>query len=181
MSKNKKFRLIMLIALNLALLILISDFSKVESYAINLGENGSRIAELQKSLKEKGYYSGEINGLYDFSTRKAVMNYETANGIDKKDDHQTFSMLGLYNTESGCYGSDTELLAKHLKHNGIIEYHYMVEECERILINSENISLCRYIIDTTDDINRYLNEKPNSEQYSAAVSALKRRQNNPTP
>lgn len=171
---KKSFKLMMLIAANLALLILISDLCTMNSYAVNLGENGARIAELQKCLKEKGYYNGEINGLYDFATRTAVKNFKTKNRISKNEDHKTFSLLGLYSSNNKCYSSDIELLAKHLKHNGIIEYHFMVEECESILKNSQNSPLCRYIIDMTDDINRYLNEKPNSEQYAAAISALKR-------
>ncbi len=174
MSKDKKFKLMMLIAINLALLILISDFSAVKANAINLGENGARIAELQKCLKEKGYYKGDINGLYDFATRTAFKDFKAENRISENEDHKTFSLLGLYSSNNKCYSSDIELLAKHLKHNGIIEYHFMVEECENILKNSKNSPLCRYIIDMTDDINRYLNEKPNSEQYAAAINALKR-------
>lgn len=178
---KKSFKLMMLIAVNLALLILLSDFCTLNSYAVNLGENGERIAVLQKCLKGKGYYGGEINGLYDFTTKKAVRTFKKENKIRDNDDYKTFSALGLYLNDCSCYGADVELLAKHLKSNGIIEYHDMVAECEDILQKSENGSLYAHIIDMADDINHFVDEKPNSEQYAASYDALKRYEINPTP
>ena len=181
MQNKKSFKLMMLIAVNLALLILLSDFCMLNSYAVNLGENGERIAVLQKNLKEKGYYCGEINGLYDFTTKKAVKKFKKENNISENEDYKVFSMLGLYKKMHRCYCTDIEILAKHLKSNGIIEYHDMVAECENILQKSENTSLCAYIIDMTDDINRFVDEKPNSEQYAAAFESVKRHEMNPAP
>ncbi len=171
---KKSFKLLMLIAVNLALLILISDFCEISSFAINLGENGERIAALQKSLKEKGFYCGEINGLYDFSTRKAVNGFKSQNKITSETDYELISSLGLYSEGYECCCAEAELLAKHLKYNGFIIYNFMVEECEDLIAKSENGSLYRNIIDMTDDINRFLNEKPTSEQYKAAYETLKR-------
>lgn len=178
---KKSFKLMMLIAVNLALLILLSDFCALNSYAVNLGENGERIAELQKCLKEKGYYGGEINGLYDFATKKSVKIFKNENKIGENEDYKTFSLLGLYQTNCRCYGADVELLAKHLKSNGIIEYHDMVRECDDILQKVRNKSLFKYIFDLTDDINRFMDEKPNSEQYAAAFESVKRHEINPAP
>ena len=178
---KKSFKLMMLIAVNLALLILISDFCALNSYAVNLGENGERIAALQHCLKDKGFYNGEINGLYDFTTRKAVKNFKKENDIGENTDYETFSAIGLYLANCRCYGSDVELLAKHLKSSGIIEYHDMVTECENILQKYENGLLYAYIIDTTDDIYNFISEKPNSEQYAAAFESVKRYEINPAP
>lgn len=177
---KKSFKIMMLIAVNLALLILLSDFCALNSYAVNLGENGERIAVLQRSLKKEGYYGGKINGLYDFTTKKAVRTFKKKNKINDDDDYRTFSALGLYLNDC-CYGADVELLAKHLKSNGIIEYHDMVTECESVLRKSGKSSLYAYIIGTADDISRLIDEKPNSEQYTAAYDALKRYEINPTP
>lgn len=167
---KKSFKIMMLIAVNFAILILLSDFCGISAYAVNLGENGERIAILQKHLKKEGYYGGEINGLYDFTTRKAVRKFRSENGIGKDEDYRAFSSLGLYKCR--CYGADIELLAKHIKSKGIINYHEMVEECEDILQKSKGSSLYAYIIDMTDDINRFMDEKPDSGQYAAAYETI---------
>ena len=178
---KKSFKLMMLIAVNLALLILLTDFSEVRSYALNLGENGERIASLQKALKEKGYYGGEINGLYDFTTRKAVKSFKNINNIEENEDYKTFSALDLYAANFRCFRADVEFLAKHLKSKGLIEYHEMVTECEDIMQKSKNSSVYRFVLDLTDDIYKLMTEKPNSEQYAAAFEAVKRKEINPTP
>ncbi len=177
---RKSFKLMMLIAVNLALLILISDFCTLNSYAVNLGENGERIAKLQKCLKEKGYYGGEINGLYDFTTRKAVKDFKNQNNIGEDENYKTFSSLGLYQTNCRCYSADIEILAKYLKSEGIINYHDMISECEDIIQKSKNSSLCGYISESTDNLFGLIDEKPNSEQYAAAYESVKRHEINPT-
>ncbi len=174
MKKTKSFKIMMLIAVNFALLILISDFCEITSFAINLGENGERIAALQKSLKEKGFYSGEINGLYDFSTKRAVKYFKSQNKISHESDYELVSSLDLYSEGYECCHADVELLAKHLKYTGVIGYQFMVEECEKIIAKSENDLLYRNILDLTDNINRFFSEKPTSEHYKAAYDVLKR-------
>ncbi len=178
MTNNKKsFKIMMLIAVNLAMLILIADFCTLHGYAINLGTSGERIASLQKSLKEAGYYDGEINGIYDFTTRKAVNRFRKENKINQENatDYEIFLSLGI-DTKSynGCFSSDVELLAKHLKSNGVIEYYDMVNTCEQIIINSNQNPLCSYIISKTDDIDELIDAEPNSRQYTAAFQAVKR-------
>ncbi len=174
MQNKKHFKVMMLIAVNLALLILISDFCTLRSYAANLGENGERIAALQRCLKDNGYYSGEINGLLDFTTKKALRNFKRKNNIGDSDDYKVFSALGLFRQDHGCYRADVEILAKHLRVNGIIEYHFMVSECEIILKNANGNSVYGYIIGITDDINRLIDANADSEQYNAALQAVNR-------
>ncbi len=177
MKNNKKsFKLLMLVAVNLAMLILIADFCTLRSYAINLGASGERIASLQKSLKEAGYYSGEINGIYDFTTRKAVRDFRKENNInaDNPSDFEVFSSLGIdAKSYNGCFSSDIELLAKYLKSNGIIEYHDMVNTCESLIKKTRNGSLCGYIIGETDNIDNLIDAEPNSQQYTAALQAIR--------
>ncbi len=40
--------------------------------AFGFGCSGERVAAIQKRLKQTGEYRGEINGVYDFETRRAV-------------------------------------------------------------------------------------------------------------
>ncbi len=174
MQKKKSFKLLMLITVNLAILILLSDFSALSSYAFNLGASGERIAAIQKCLKEAGYYGGEINGIFDFTTRRAVKKYSADNNIDSEKDFEVISALGIESKIYKCYSSEVELLAKHLKANGIIEYHEMVEYCEDILEKAKSSSLCRYIIENSDRVDILINAAPNSEQYNAAYEVIKR-------
>ncbi|MBR3818895.1 MAG: peptidoglycan-binding protein [Clostridia bacterium] len=177
MQKKKSFKILMLVATNLALLILITDLCTLRSYAMNLGESGERIAAIQRSLSEKGYYFGEINGLYDFSTRKAVKKFDVENKLKNETDYEIISALELHSEGYECCCAEAELLAKHLKSNGIIEYHDMIDACEDAITNSENHSLFGYIIGMTENVDSLINAEPNSEQYSAAFQTLKRLKN----
>lgn len=174
MQRRKSFKIMMLTAVNIAMLILLADFCGVKSYAINLGENGEKISVLQKCLADKGYYSGEINGLLDFGTRKAVKNFKKQHSINDDDDYRLFSALGIYKCGYECFGADVEILARHLKINGIIGYHNMVEVCEKIIERAESTSLFSEIISASENTDKIINAKPDSEQYSAAFHVLNR-------
>ncbi len=178
MQKKKSFKIMMLIAVNLAILVLLSYYCAIHSYAINLGENGERIAAIQRRLSDTGFYGGEINGLYDFSTRKAVDKFRNKHKIKSKSDYEIISALGLYSSGYECCCAEVELLAKHLKSRGIIEYQDMIEACEETIENSEGSSLFAYIVGTTESTDKIINAKPNSEHYSAALHSLTRYKNN---
>ncbi len=177
MQKTKSFKILLLIVINIAILILLADFCTLRSYAINLGENGEKISVIQKCLAEKGFYSGEINGLFDFRTRKAVKNFRKQNNIAEDDDYRLFSALGIYSGGYECFGADVEILAKHLKINGIIGYHNMIDVCEEMIKKAENTSLFSEIVSSAESADKIINAKPDSEQYSAAFHALNRHKN----
>lgn len=46
-----------------------------------LGDSGEDVRELQKRLKEEGYYAGPVNGSFGSLTKAAVSKYQTANGL----------------------------------------------------------------------------------------------------
>ena len=82
-----------------------------------LGSKGDEVRRIQKKLKELGYYSGSIDGIYGSATKKAVIAFQkncgiTADGIAGA---KTLKFLGLESSSSssGKYSqSDIELLAK---------------------------------------------------------------------
>ena len=45
------------------------------------GDNGSRVEELQNFLAEKGYFVGEVDGVYNSATSAAVKNFQADNGL----------------------------------------------------------------------------------------------------
>lgn len=127
MSFNKKVKSFLSVLL---ILTLISSFSYlvVRNYSGNdsaisalskLGSRGEEVRKIQKKLKELGYYSGSVDGIYGSGTQKAVKSFQkncgiTADGIAGP---KTLKFLGLSSTSSsassGAYTqSDITLLAK---------------------------------------------------------------------
>ena len=82
-----------------------------------LGSKGDEVRRIQKKLKELGFYSGAVDGIYGTATKKAVTAFQkncgiTADGIAGP---KTLKFLGLEasSASSGKYSqSDIELLAK---------------------------------------------------------------------
>jgi L,D-transpeptidase YcbB len=46
------------------------------------GESGGHIRDLQKRLRQEGFYSGPENGIYDSGTQQAVKQFQTAHNLD---------------------------------------------------------------------------------------------------
>ncbi|MBE6775508.1 MAG: spore cortex-lytic enzyme [Ruminococcaceae bacterium] len=82
-----------------------------------IGSRGNEVRQIQKKLKELGYYKGSIDGIYGTGTQKAVKSFQkncgiTADGIAGP---KTLKYLGLSASSgsSGAFsGSDINLLAK---------------------------------------------------------------------
>lgn len=127
MSFNKKVKSFISILLILTLIFSASYLVR-ENYSENhgaistlskLGSRGEEVRKIQKKLKELGYYSGSVDGIYGSGTQKAVKDFQkncgiTADGIAGA---KTLKFLGLSSTSSnsstGSYSqSDVTLLAK---------------------------------------------------------------------
>lgn len=85
-----------------------------------LGSRGEEVRKIQKKLKELGYYSGSVDGVYGKNTQKAVKAFQkncgiTADGIAGK---KTLTYLGLGSSSSSSSSSgkysqgDVYLLSK---------------------------------------------------------------------
>lgn len=61
------------------------------------GDQGPFVASIQQALADRGYYQGEIDGVYGPLTYEAVAAYQTANGltVDGIAGGQTLDSLGL--------------------------------------------------------------------------------------
>ena len=104
---NKTFRILIIAFVFIFLLcISVGALSK-------MGSSGSEVSDIQTVLKQLGYYTGAIDGIYGTGTRNAVIAFQKANGLtaDGIVGKNTLSALGL--TSSGGYNSaDYELLAR---------------------------------------------------------------------
>ncbi|MBQ3136366.1 MAG: spore cortex-lytic enzyme [Clostridia bacterium] len=83
-----------------------------------IGSRGNEVRQIQKKLKELGYYKGSVDGIYGTGTQKAVRSFQkncgiTADGIAGP---KTLKYMGLSSSGSGSTGkyssSDINLLAK---------------------------------------------------------------------
>lgn len=84
----------------------------------SLGSRGEEVRKVQKKLKELGYYSGSVDGIYGTGTKNAVKAFQKNCGIaaDGIAGPKTLKYLGLSSsstTSSGKYSeSDIKLLSK---------------------------------------------------------------------
>ncbi len=100
--------------------------SYVQTAVLRQGASGGEVKELQRRLKQWGYYSGAVDGIYGKATTEAVRYFQKKNGLtaDGVAGKATFEALGmnasakaLENSGSSASSSkytssDTYLLAK---------------------------------------------------------------------
>ena len=82
-----------------------------------IGSRGNEVRQIQKKLRELGYYKGGVDGIYGTNTQKAVKSFQKSCGItaDGVAGPKTLKYLGLSSSADsvGAYsGSDINLLAK---------------------------------------------------------------------
>ena len=78
-----------------------------------MGSTGQEVSDIQSVLKQKGYYTGAIDGIYGTATRNAVIAFQKDNGLsaDGVVGSKTLTALGV--GSSNVYNSaDYELLAR---------------------------------------------------------------------
>lgn len=127
MQVNKKVKVFLCVLLviatissgTFAVIKTVSDNDYAISALSKLGSRGEEVRKIQKKLKELGYYTGAVDGIYGSATQKAVKSFQkncgiTADGIAGP---KTLKFLGLgsssSSSSSGQYSNnDVELLAK---------------------------------------------------------------------
>ena len=153
MSRNKKaWQLTALIALNLLMLILISCVCTLRADAVYLGSSGEKVAAIQRKLKKSGLYDGEINGNYDFATRKAIKIFQEQNKAEQSGeaDYETILLLGLDSRSGKCFSFETELLARYLRQSDASNYPEMLQKGEEILEKAGAMPLGQYLFSFSD-------------------------------
>ncbi len=94
-----------------------SVFSPSQEVLSKLGSRGDEVRRVQQKLRDLGFYSGTVDGIYGVNTRSAVRRFQTSVGItaDGVAGSKTLLYLGLGgNTGNGggYSSSDVYLLAK---------------------------------------------------------------------
>ena len=117
---HKVYRTAIALLLVFTLLIFASYVQRQDGESVQtlskIGSRGNEVRQIQKKLKELGYYKGSVDGIYGTGTQKAVKSFQkncgiTADGIAGP---KTLKYLGLSSSsDSSAYSSsDINLLAK---------------------------------------------------------------------
>lgn len=104
---NKAFKILLITFLLLCLLcVSASALSKI-------GSTGKEVTDIQNVLKQQGFYTGAVDGIYGTATRNAVINFQKANGLaaDGIVGKNTLDAMGL-TSSTGYNSADYELLAR---------------------------------------------------------------------
>ena len=92
--KRACIALAVLFAVNIAV---ISFAQKADAASYKRGSTGSVVSEIQQKLKNWGYYSADIDGIYGSRTEAAVLLFQQKNGLaaDGKAGQETLAALGI--------------------------------------------------------------------------------------
>ncbi len=116
--KNSKRKLILCLAVLFAVNIVIITAVQVASAdSYKVGSSGETVKQIQQKLKNWGYYSGSVDGIYGSQTESAVKSFQKANGltVDGIAGPATLAAIGLPSGSSGGSSSgstDVNLLAR---------------------------------------------------------------------
>lgn len=97
-------------------IILLSLIFGVTADALSkMGSRSNEVSEIQKALKERGYYSYTVDGIFGTRTKNAVIAFQKDNSLnaDGIAGEETLKALGISEGEANGYSSaDYELLAR---------------------------------------------------------------------
>lgn len=107
---KNRYKVIILIVLSLIFFLAynLSIKSQVSFALSKYGSRGQEVKTIQTKLKNWGYYSGSIDGIYGSGTLKAVKRFQQKNGLnaDGIAGTKTLQAMGIFNS-SGSSGSST--------------------------------------------------------------------------
>lgn len=101
-----------LFALSIAAIALV-DYASAASY--KKGSTGNVVVQIQTKLRDQGFYSGPVDGIFGSATEKAVKSYQARYGlsVDGKVGAQTLAALGISAGSASSSGNnDVALLAR---------------------------------------------------------------------
>lgn len=97
----------------ISLFLILSIFTLTTYSLSQFGSKSSEVVEIQKRLKQWGYYSGEIDGIFGTATKKAVISFQKKNGFvaDGIAGSKTLAAMGISSSNQNN-SSDYQLLAR---------------------------------------------------------------------
>ena len=95
-SRIRSVAAILALILAVASIVLVA-ITSADAASIQRGSSGDTVRQIQTKLKQWGYYSGAVDGIYGSGTEKAVRYFQKKNGltVDGKCGAQTLAALGI--------------------------------------------------------------------------------------
>lgn len=97
---------------------IVENHNRDSVYALSkYGSTGTEVKNIQKKLRELGYYNGNIDGIYGSATQSAVKRFQknvgiTADGIAGKNTLLYLGLGGSSSNSTSYTNADVELLGK---------------------------------------------------------------------
>ena len=111
---NRRYRQIISVCLVLVCFVGLLATAGAASY--KRGSSGDTVKQIQQKLKDWGYYSGVVDGVFGSGTEKAVRYFQEKNGltVDGKVGQGTMDALGIMAEQGAAAnsGGDEALLAR---------------------------------------------------------------------
>lgn len=101
-SKRRFWQIVAIIVLNLFIIGLLPHNNATDALS-KMGSTGSEVRQIQTKLKNWGYYSGNVDGIFGSQTKAAVIWFQKKNGLtaDGIAGPATLKAMGIYSTSSG--------------------------------------------------------------------------------
>ena len=79
----------------------------VETAVLRQGSQGGEVKEVQRRLKQWGYYTGAVDGIFGSGTKKAVISFQKKNGLtaDGVVGKATYAALGMNDSYNALNGT----------------------------------------------------------------------------
>lgn len=125
MQKFKRGRSAVRIIAAVAVVVCVAVFAlpMASGASYRKGDTGQMVTQIQTRLKNWGYYTGEVDGIFGSQTESAVRYFQKRNGltVDGIVGRQTLAALGIRDTASSgssSYSSEIQLLARTIAAEG---------------------------------------------------------------
>lgn len=84
-----------------------TEFAIVEAAVLRQGSSGGEVKEVQRRLKNWGYYAGAVDGIFGSGTKKAVIYFQQKNGLkaDGIVGKATYKALGMNDSYNALNGN----------------------------------------------------------------------------
>ena len=156
----------------------------IETVVISIGDQGESVRAIQQRLKDYGYYTGVVDGIYGQGTYEAVRNFQLNNGLtaDGIAGDRTISALGLVlgGDRRNISDSDIEIIARAIYGEGRGEPYEGQVAIGAVIINRlespdfpDTVSGVVYQKGAFDAVrDGQINLTPNETAYQAALDAI---------
>ena len=120
--KKKIFCVVFILLINLATVKFFSmrnEYDTVQAIS-RYGSKGDEVVKIQTKLKEQGYYTGKVDGIFGNGTRSALIEYQKANNLaaDGIAGDKTLSSLGIAKASTSSQSDQVKAIHTKLKEKG---------------------------------------------------------------